>query len=335
MKSAILLTLLAMATNTIAFEQIYAINAGGEAHTDADDIIYRKDVDREPHKWHWDLDIGDVPESDRDLYVSYVRTNNTGVLLRFNLPLKTDGFYVLIAKYFFVGNENEDIANMTLNDNIELLSIVDWYHQCGGNARSCDVYFYFCVAENILYHKNQSTLVWNEKIHIDIVRVSGVATISGLVLLKGDLGEHKKLTSSSTQESVDFDPAKMHPKCLKSVKRDCGEAYKNATDFFRSKIRSSIANVNQHLNLKTSCMEKVDQANRNIEVLKGESRKMQAEIKLRTDKMTREVQAEVASLKLDILDLSNQLRELRNLLLESAKPMRISSDDMYLDPSEN
>jgi hypothetical protein len=324
--------------------------------------VKRKDTDREHQKWFERLDIGDVPESDRDLYESYALTNNTGVLFRFNLPLKSDGLYVLIAKYFFAGYEHQGIVNMTLNDNIELLANVDQYQQCGGLDQSHDDYFYFCVADNMLYHKNQSTIMRNGKIHIDLIRVGGVVAISSLVLLKGTVGERQKLTSSNTRELVDFDPAKMHPMCLgkkqqkaeltavkvelQETQRDIEKVYTNLTDTilrgFRnlqheqnSVMYSNIATASASKSNTMSCLEKIEQVNKNMETLKAEGRELQAEFKLRTDKVTKEVHEVHASLKSEIMEIRNQLGEIRNLLLESARPTEKYSDDIDPDQQEN
>jgi hypothetical protein len=70
----LILILMLMATKAIAFEQIYALNCGGEAHTDSDGIVYQtrsENVKRD----NWDVtkdtyDIGTVPKSDKPIYYS-------------------------------------------------------------------------------------------------------------------------------------------------------------------------------------------------------------------------------------------------------------------------
>jgi Malectin domain len=99
-----LILVFAMVTSAVAFEQIYAINAGGEKdHTDADGIFYTAKKGRRNDKWD-DLDYGSVPQSDRDIYqlMNYVKkTDDTPNSIEYQIPLKSDGLYVLIAKFSY------------------------------------------------------------------------------------------------------------------------------------------------------------------------------------------------------------------------------------------
>jgi hypothetical protein len=182
MKSVILLLLMAN-TNVIAFEQIFAINGGGEAHTDSDGIVYRgreeknKKFDRFPGK-----NIGNVPEWDEEIYHSCEFSMlDTFPPLRYDVPLKTDGFYLLIAKFLIGGTTQGNY--MTLNNDIQMLSNVVLNQLCE-HFDACDKYFYFCVTDNILHYQNQSTLVQNNEIHIEFKSLTAFTFVSGLVLLR-------------------------------------------------------------------------------------------------------------------------------------------------------
>jgi hypothetical protein len=100
-----------------------------------------------------------------------------------------------------------------MNGDIQLLKNVDLKYQCGGDKKSCDEYFYFCVDNNTLYFKSQSSLVRNGKIRIEISKVEGRAVLAGLVFLKGSIGESRKLISSNTNDSLYFDPVRTHWQC--------------------------------------------------------------------------------------------------------------------------
>jgi Malectin domain len=208
-----LILLLTMAIRVIAYEQIYAINAGGKQdHTDSDGIHYEKKTAADTVKWSSTLDFDNVPESDKPIY-QYV---DYGAKIKYDLPIKSDGLYVLIAKFSYANykNTNFEILNVSLNHDLPLLSNVDQFLQCGGFGKICDKYFYFCVSDQKLYYKDQSSLIQNKKIDIEIRQVKNSASIAGLVLLKGSLGEKRKLISSATREEMYFDPLKTHPKCL-------------------------------------------------------------------------------------------------------------------------
>jgi hypothetical protein len=82
---------------------------------------------------------------------------------------------------------------------------------------SCDKYFYFCVANNTLHYKEQSSLIHDGKIRIEISSPTKYGYISGLVVLKGETRERKKLNSSNTKDELYFDPSKIQPKCQSEV----------------------------------------------------------------------------------------------------------------------
>jgi Malectin domain len=208
------LVLLIMSTKVIAWEQIYAINIGGYGHNDSDGIVYQADKGGDPRKYKQQIDIGTVPESDRNIYQECKLTNVTDSPLTYEIPLKSDGLYVLIAKFAYDADEGSYIFNLTLNNDIQLLTNADGYKICGGRKKSHDEYFYICVSDNALYYKNQATLVRDERIQFELRAVKGLGLISGLVLLRGVLSERHKLLSSNTNQSLYFDPTKMNSNCL-------------------------------------------------------------------------------------------------------------------------
>jgi Malectin domain len=214
----IILTL-AMATKAIAYEKIFAINAGGGAITDSDGVQYQEGFSYNYNStWKKDLDLTRIAESDRDIYntVDRLPSGQSVTKLEYNMPLKSDGFYALIAKFSFEYRQDRCYQNMTLNDKIQLLPSFDVYKLCGGNGKIRDVYMYFCVSNNELYFEKQTTTIVNEKISIEVNSEKGFATIAALVLLKGTLEERHTLKNSITDGPLFFDPSKMHSSCSMS-----------------------------------------------------------------------------------------------------------------------
>jgi hypothetical protein len=210
-----LILIFAMATSAVAFEQIYAINAGGEKdHTDADGIFYTAKKSAKSYDWGniGNFFLYNFPKSDWYIYqwTEYAILSDTPNYIEYQIPLKSDGLYVLIAKFTIRGERNDHTFNMTLNNKIQLLSNVDQVQQCGGSGHICDEHFYLCVSDKTIYYKEQSSPIQNEIIHIKIHPLRGFAFIAGLVLLKGTLGERKKLISSETKGSLFFDPVNMN-----------------------------------------------------------------------------------------------------------------------------
>jgi Malectin domain len=202
-----------MATNVLAFEQIFAVNSGGDAHTDSDGIIYQQRVATNIRWPNTPTDYKNVIGSDQIIYQSYVYSHKTDPSIKYEIPFKSDGLYLLIAKYSYNSNGGDGTQDMNLNNKIQLASNMNVYNLCGGYGKICDEYFYFCVSDKTIYYKNQSSIVQDEKIHIDIRSTKGYAKIAGLVVLKGTLGERQHLKSSATNELLYFDQEKIHPKC--------------------------------------------------------------------------------------------------------------------------
>jgi Malectin domain len=289
-----------MAAKVTAYEQIFAINSGGAAHTDSDGIVYQersKKYGNADHQSWVKLHMGTVPESDRNIYNDYEYSND-GSSIEYDLPIKNDGLYVLIAKFAYSFPTKSEL---TLNSDVQLLSNLDLIKLCGNRGKICDVYFYFCVSAKTLYFQNQSSPIQDEKIHFKIIRssksyVRDSSRISGLVLLKGTLGEIRKLASSATHALLFFDPAHTHPKCLPTP------SLLNETQTIQEEIQPAMPSCEQ-MDIKFEKLQselasqatKMDQANR----------------------VVLEVQTEQVNLGLQISEISKQLTEIHNLLQKS------------------
>jgi Malectin domain len=212
----LLVVISATLTNATAFEQIDAINIGGEAHTDSDGIRYRKyDGIREDSDSGSMFDLKDVPESDRVLYQygDLVRSHQNKTL-KYKIPLRNDGTYLLIAKFFNNFGAHEQLTQeMTLNAEVQLQPEVNLFNLCGGYRKVCDAHFYFCVLNRKLYYGNQSTDIQNDEINIEIRPINKAASVSALVLLKGVPGERQSLKSSAAQPSLYYDSMGMNKIC--------------------------------------------------------------------------------------------------------------------------
>jgi Malectin domain len=258
MKSvALIFAMATMATNIIAFEQMYAVNSGGEAHTDSDGIEYQKIKSVNPANWSKisDFDFGNVPVSDLPIYRTIDRSYHNKPPIQYNISVQSDGLYVLIAKFSY-GDYNNELLNMSLNNEIQLLPNVDLRKLCGGPKKICDEYFYLCVVENTLYYGNKSSAIQHEEILIKIHSAASYANIAGLVLLKGDLGEQTKLKSSATNRSLDFNPKNMHPKCLSTASLHSElQKFKEEERQNSKKLQTTIETIGENClnNVKNSC----------------------------------------------------------------------------------
>jgi Malectin domain len=243
MKSILLI--LSVATNVIAFEQIFAVNCGGDAYTDSDGIIYQKRD--ETHAF------SSIPRDYKNVLVDeiiYKRLEiayKTRPSIKYEIPLKRDGLYLLIAKYSYSYYAENGTQDMNLNNKIQLASNLNVFNLCGGKRKICDEYYYFCVSDKTIYYKNQSSIVKNEKIHIDIRSTEGIAKIAGLVVLKESLGERQILKSSATNEPLYFDFEKIHPKCQNQLKELLNQQLVNIQMGMKSTVEANQQNSNQIL----------------------------------------------------------------------------------------
>ena len=81
-----------------SLESVFAVNCGGDSHTDFYGIRYKKDQLTEGYASDFgkSLIISRVPESDRILYQTE-RYHTTD--FQYDIPIKEDGKYVLVLKF--------------------------------------------------------------------------------------------------------------------------------------------------------------------------------------------------------------------------------------------
>jgi hypothetical protein len=129
--------------------------------------------------WPKPLDMGSVFESVRPLYNSLDYTSSAKQPLTFEVPLKNNGLYLLIAKF---SNVFSDVyaQTMTFNNEVLLQTNVSLYNLCGGEEKICDEYFYFCVSEDTLHYKGQSLLIRNQAVRLEIRPVKGPTWLGSL-----------------------------------------------------------------------------------------------------------------------------------------------------------
>jgi Malectin domain len=343
MKSVVLIVL--MATKVIAFDQIYAINAGGDAITDSDGIRYQKgDSGLINQDWGDKLDLTNIANQDQEIYKKAICTQQQ-TMVEYNLPLKSDGFYVLIAKFSYAWLQSRSYQSMTLNNEISLIYPFDVYTLCGGYfGNICDVYMYFCVSDNKLYYKDLSMpIIKNEALHFTLYSVqSKIITIAALVLLKGSLGERHTLKNSATNETLYFDPAKMNPTCSSAIQQ-------KSTPTKNPKTNSKKGTTSPNTVTQSSFKQSMDDFNastlKNFTALVNhQEAEIQSEIKASTERLTyilkqsnghmnkdiyekiEVLQIEQASFKVEMQEIKKKINDIRQSLETILTSLMISHD---------
>ena len=86
-------------SHNISHQVVYAVNCGGDEHTDSNGIVYRSDLlDSEGIASDFGLAFYISGISDRDQILFQTERYSTNTF-RYNIPLVEEGLYVLVTKF--------------------------------------------------------------------------------------------------------------------------------------------------------------------------------------------------------------------------------------------
>ncbi|KAH8282333.1 hypothetical protein KR054_006916 [Drosophila jambulina] len=184
---------------------IYAVNAGGEEHTDRNGIQYDADPlkgigiasDYGKHL----LMIGRVHEQDEVLYrTERYHTTTFG----YDLPSDGDGDYALIMKFcevYFDAPEKK-VFDVLLNRKHTVVRQLDIYDQVGrGSAH--DEIVYFKINNGRLNYEGEVSDVRNGRLRLDFIKGAlDNPKINAFALLKGDVSQVPRLHGTEASERM-------------------------------------------------------------------------------------------------------------------------------------
>uniref|UniRef100_A0A2M3YW79 Putative malectin-a n=1 Tax=Anopheles nuneztovari TaxID=30067 RepID=A0A2M3YW79_9DIPT len=182
-----LVAMLPAVARTELHNVIYAINAGGEAHTDSHGIHYARDplmgkVGTESDYGRQLLVINRVKPQDEILYQTERYHHDT---FGYDLPLAGDGEYVLILKFceVYFNAPNMKVFDVLLNRHT-VVSDLDIYALVGkGTAH--DEYVFFSVSRGRLYYKEESSEIRGGKVKLEFLKgYKDNPKVNGIVLIK-------------------------------------------------------------------------------------------------------------------------------------------------------
>lgn len=194
------LSLLIGATN--AYKVIYAVNCGGDEHTDSNGIKYEKDTLKIGTASDFGKNLGNigrVPQTDEIIYqTERYHTSTFG----YEISLAGDGDYLLVLKFSEVWFEvpNSKVFDIVLNGDHQIVSDLDIFAQVGkGNAH--DEYIYFSVSRNRLYYKEEESEIRGGKVRVEFIKgYRDNPKINGILLIKGtDVNNIPKLPPLTTE----------------------------------------------------------------------------------------------------------------------------------------
>lgn len=184
--SVLSLVLLIVGGST-AYKVIYAVNCGGDEHTDSNGIKYEKDTLKIGTSSDFGKNlaaIARVPQSDEVVYqTERYHTSTFG----YEIPLAGDGDYVLVLKFceVYFNTLNAKVFDIVMNGDHQIVSDLDIYAQVGkGTAH--DEYIYFSVSRNRLYYKEEESEIRGGKVRVEFIKgYRDNPKINGIVLVKG------------------------------------------------------------------------------------------------------------------------------------------------------
>ncbi|XP_017032131.1 malectin [Drosophila kikkawai] len=202
------LVLISCSTCTFAADPlkvIYAVNAGGEEHTDRNGIQYDADPlkgigiasDYGKHL----LMIGRVQEQDEVLYrTERYHTTTFG----YDLPSDGDGDYALIMKFceVYFDAPQKKVFDVLLNRKHTVVRQLDIYDQVGrGSAH--DEIVYFKINNGRLNYEGEVSDVRNGRLRLDFIKGAlDNPKINAFALLKGDVSQVPRLHGTEASERM-------------------------------------------------------------------------------------------------------------------------------------
>ncbi|XP_052851520.1 malectin [Drosophila gunungcola] len=203
----LLLALILIASSSAAepLKVIYAVNAGGDEHTDLNGVQYDADPlkgigiasDYGKHL----LMIGRVQEHDEVLYrTERYHTTTFG----YDLPSDGDGDYALIMKFceVYFDAPQKKVFDVLLNRKHTVVRQLDIYNQVGrGSAH--DEIVYFKINNGRLNYEGEVSDVRNGRLRLDFIKGAlDNPKINAFALLKGDVTQVSRLHGTEASERM-------------------------------------------------------------------------------------------------------------------------------------
>ncbi|XP_068140100.1 malectin-A [Drosophila tropicalis] len=190
-------------SNSNPLKVVYAVNAGGDEHTDRNGIHYEADPLRNvgiasDYGKHL-LMIGRVQEQDEVLYrTERYHTTTFG----YDFPADGDGDYALIMKFceVYFDAPNRKVFDVLLNRKHTVVKQLDIYDQVGrGSAH--DEIVYFKISNGRLHYEGETSDVRNGKLRLDFIKGAlDNPKINAFALLKGDISQVARLHGTEASE---------------------------------------------------------------------------------------------------------------------------------------
>lgn len=192
-----LLTLCLFKKVTGLGEIIYAINAGGPAHTDIYGVHYEKDplqgrVGTASDYGKQLVMIGRVNNKDEILYQTERYHHST---FGYDIPANKDGDYVLVLKFseVYFNSPNMKVFDVVLNGDHTIVADLDIYDKVGRGVAH-DEYVPYSIKNGKLYYNDEESDIRGGKIKVEFIKgYRDNPKINALYVMRGTIDEVPKL----------------------------------------------------------------------------------------------------------------------------------------------
>ncbi|XP_043283386.1 malectin-A [Venturia canescens] len=171
-------------------EVIYAINSGGEAHTDSHGIRYMRDPLMgkvgTASDYGKQLIIGRANNQDQILYQTERYHHDT---FGYDIPINGDGEYVMILKFceVYFNSPNMKVFDVVLNGDHTVVTDLDIFERVGRGIAH-DEYIPFKVQRGKLIYNDEESDISGGKIRVEFIKgyrdnpkVNAIAVIKGQI----------------------------------------------------------------------------------------------------------------------------------------------------------
>lgn len=222
---AVVAIIIQLICNTWAYEVIFAINAGGEAYRDTNNIQYDSDPLMNKIGIASDFGkelmmIGRVQEqSDEVLYqTERYHTATFG----YDMPTKGDGDYVLILKFceVYFNAAKMKVFDVTLNGEHIVVPDLDIFQQVGKGVAH-DEYVYFTVSRGRIFFKEEESEVRGGRIRVEFIKgYRDNPKVNAIVLIKGVAGDIDTIPKLPANEFDSNEPTLMQQQQILEAQAD-------------------------------------------------------------------------------------------------------------------
>jgi len=187
----LILSLVSVAGGLDVANVIYAINAGGDAHTDIQGIVYKRDplsnVAGIASDFGKQLSINRVHPHDQVLYqTERYHTQNFG----YNIPIKEEGQYVIVLKFseVYFNAAGQKVFDVVLNNDHSIVSDLDIFAMVGHGV-AYDEVVPFSISDGMLRVQGEDS-AFEGSLRVDFIKGSrDNPKINAILVIKGTIND--------------------------------------------------------------------------------------------------------------------------------------------------